>query len=161
MGEFPRQMPVPLSTDHYSELEDTIKFFDLNDQTDSILICEKRQKLYIRLKDEINDDFISTLSFNPKAMKETHHGNLIKGVSITKISDKKGIDFVSRYFAPWNGIDEDPVNGSSHTNLTPYWANILGKDKLTSKMLSSRSGVLELVDQADKNTVLIGGNGTL
>ena len=66
--EFPRQMPVPLSTDHYSELEDTIKFFDLNDQTDSILICEKRQKLYIRLKDEINDDFISTLSFNPKAI---------------------------------------------------------------------------------------------
>jgi hypothetical protein len=79
--EFPRQMPVRLTEDHYSELENTIKFFDLNDQTDSILICEKRQKLYIRLKDEIKDEFISSLSFNPKAMKETHHGNLIKGVS--------------------------------------------------------------------------------
>jgi len=51
-------------------------------------------------------------------------------------------DFVSRFFAPQSGIDEDPVTGSSHTSLIPYWAGILGKNEMTALQLSRRGGFL-------------------
>jgi PhzF family phenazine biosynthesis protein len=64
-------------------------------------------------------------------------------------------DFVSRFFAPAMGINEDPVTGSAHTLLIPYWAQRLGKSRLLSHQISKRGGVLhcELVD----NRVRIGG----
>jgi len=51
-----------------------------------------------------------------------------------------GVDFVSRYFAPSYGIPEDPVTGSAHCALAPYWANRLGKSKLQARQLSKRGG---------------------
>ncbi len=54
----------------------------------------------------------------------------------------KDVDFVSRFFAPMCGINEDPVTGSAHTTLIPYWAKKLNKSKLTAKQLSRRRGVL-------------------
>jgi len=53
------------------------------------------------------------------------------------------IDFVSRFFAPKIGINEDPVTGSAHTMLIPYWANILKKNKLVAIQLSKRTGYLK------------------
>ena len=52
-------------------------------------------------------------------------------------------DFVSRFFAPQSGIDEDPVTGSAHTTLTPYWSKKLNKKVLTAKQLSKRGGDLK------------------
>lgn len=57
-------------------------------------------------------------------------------------SEGDGIDFVSRFFAPSVGIDEDPVTGSAHCVLVPYWAKRLKKDTLTARQLSSRGGTL-------------------
>ncbi|WP_190810542.1 PhzF family phenazine biosynthesis protein [Flagellimonas sp. S3867] len=54
----------------------------------------------------------------------------------------KEVDFVSRFFAPQCGIPEDPVTGSAHTTLTPYWAGVLDKTKMTAKQLSERGGDL-------------------
>ncbi|MBS1544629.1 MAG: PhzF family phenazine biosynthesis protein [Bacteroidetes bacterium] len=51
-------------------------------------------------------------------------------------------DFVSRFFAPQSGVNEDPVTGSAHTTLTPYWSRQLGKEELTAVQLSSRKGYL-------------------
>jgi predicted PhzF superfamily epimerase YddE/YHI9 len=53
-----------------------------------------------------------------------------------------GCDFVSRFFAPGVGIDEDPVTGSAHCVLTPYWAKALGKNALEARQISARGGVL-------------------
>lgn len=53
-------------------------------------------------------------------------------------------DFVSRFFAPWLGINEDPVTGSSQTVLFPYWENIVGKSEMRSRQLSRRGGELWL-----------------
>ena len=69
----------------------------------------------------------------------------------------RNVDFVSRYFSPWNGIDEDPVNGSSHTALVPLWAKKLGKNKLNAEMLSKRGGVLDLEFKPDDDRVMLGG----
>ncbi len=52
------------------------------------------------------------------------------------------VDFVSRFFAPQSGINEDPVTGSAHTTLTPYWAKSLGNNELTAMQLSERVGHL-------------------
>lgn len=52
------------------------------------------------------------------------------------------VDFVSRFFAPQCGIPEDPVTGSAHTTLTPYWSTQLNKTRLTAKQLSQRGGSL-------------------
>jgi PhzF family phenazine biosynthesis protein len=59
-------------------------------------------------------------------------------------------DFVSRFFAPNAGIDEDPVTGSSHTSLIPYWSERLGKKSLTARQLSRRGGELFLKDKGER-----------
>ncbi len=64
-------------------------------------------------------------------------------------------DFVSRYFAPSVGINEDPVTGSAHTYLTPYWAGKLGKEELFAYQASARGGELRL--RLDGERVLIAG----
>ena len=51
-------------------------------------------------------------------------------------SSGKDVDFVSRWFGPQTGVDEDPVTGSAHTLLTPFWAERLNKTKLKAKQLS-------------------------
>ena len=53
---------------------------------------------------------------------------------------ENGVDFVSRFFAPAQGIPEDPVTGSSHCTLTPYWAQRLGKSRLEARQISARGG---------------------
>ncbi|HET8546582.1 MAG TPA: PhzF family phenazine biosynthesis protein, partial [Bryobacteraceae bacterium] len=52
------------------------------------------------------------------------------------------VDFVSRFFAPARGVPEDPVTGSAHCTLVPYWAEVLGKTKLAARQLSKRGGEL-------------------
>ena len=63
-----------------------------------------------------------------------------RGVIVTAKGDE--VDFVSRFFAPQSGIDEDPVTGSAHTVLTPYWSKELGKTRLTAQQVSKRKGDL-------------------
>ncbi|HRG53797.1 MAG TPA: PhzF family phenazine biosynthesis protein [Bacteroidia bacterium] len=64
----------------------------------------------------------------------------VRGVIATAKGEKS--DFVSRFFAPQSGIDEDPATGSAHTTLTPYWADRLGKNELSAIQLSARKGYL-------------------
>jgi PhzF family phenazine biosynthesis protein len=61
-----------------------------------------------------------------------------------------GIDFVSRYFAPHAGIDEDPVTGSAHCTLVPYWSRRLGKTKLEAHQVSARGGRLWCEDRGER-----------
>lgn len=68
-------------------------------------------------------------------------------------------DFVSRYFCPELGI-EDPVTGSSHCSLIPFWAKRLGKNKMTAAQLSKRGGMLQC-ELLDEHTVKISGEATL
>ena len=63
-----------------------------------------------------------------------------RGVIVTAAG--RSADFVSRFFAPQSGIPEDPVTGSAHTTLTPYWAARLGRNELTAMQLSKRRGWL-------------------
>jgi predicted PhzF superfamily epimerase YddE/YHI9 len=83
-----------------------------------------------------NESEIRNIGFDLRAISQVD----ARGVMVTAEGDRS--DFVSRFFAPQAGIDEDPVTGSAHTTLTPYWSKRLGKDELTAEQLSSRGGVL-------------------
>lgn len=66
---------------------------------------------------------------------------------------RDGVDFVSRYFAPSHGIDEDWVTGSAHCVLTPYWAARLGKERLNARQISARGGELVCTLRGDRVTI--------
>lgn len=68
-----------------------------------------------------------------------------RGVAVTAAGgEADGVDFVSRYFAPQFGIDEDPVTGSLHCTLAPLWARKLGRNSLTARQVSARGGQLDI-----------------
>ncbi|NNJ87922.1 MAG: PhzF family phenazine biosynthesis protein [Eudoraea sp.] len=76
-----------------------------------------------------------------------------RGIIVT--APGKEVDFVSRFFAPQCGINEDPVTGSAHTSLTPYWSKKLSKTELLAKQLSQRGGTIRCTYLGDR--VLISG----
>jgi predicted PhzF superfamily epimerase YddE/YHI9 len=93
---------------------------------------DKRRRRHLRLRES-----------------ETAHG--------TSFPDFGRYDFISRYFSPWNGIEEDPVNGSSHTALVVYWAEQLGKGQLRAYQASMRGGEIELELRDDISRVVLQG----
>lgn len=78
-----------------------------------------------------------------------------RGVIVTSRSDIRQYDFISRFFAPAVGIDEDPVTGSAHCGLAPYWAKVLGKTIMTAFQASSRGGVV--IVKVEEGRVRLGG----
>jgi PhzF family phenazine biosynthesis protein len=79
----------------------------------------------------------------------------VRGVIVTARSASPERDFVSRFFAPAAGVDEDPVTGSAHCALAPYWAGKLGKDTLTGYQASTRGGTVLCSVKNDR--VVLGG----
>ena len=82
-----------------------------------------------------------------------------RGVIISAEANDKKIDFVSRFFAPTIGIDEDSVTGSTHALLAPYWGAVLNKKKLVAKQISKRGGELDC--EVLPNRIKIGGRAKL
>lgn len=74
----------------------------------------------------------------------------VRGVMVTARAETVGLDFVSRFFAPGSGIDEDPVTGSAHCCLGPYWAGKLGKTSFTAYQASPRGGLIRVSLQGDR-----------
>jgi PhzF family phenazine biosynthesis protein len=81
----------------------------------------------------------------------------IRGVIVTAKGDH--YDFVSRFFAPKIGVNEDPVTGSAHTILIPYWGKKLNKNELEAKQLSTRQGILKC--RTNKDRVYISGKAIM
>jgi PhzF family phenazine biosynthesis protein len=78
-----------------------------------------------------------------------------RGVIVTARAEGEGRDFVSRFFAPNAGVDEDPVTGSAHCVLAPYWARRLGRDDLAGYQASRRGGTVRVRAAGDR--VHLGG----
>ena len=76
-----------------------------------------------------------------------------RGVIVTSRSAQPKYDFVSRFFAPWAGIDEDPVTGSAHCCLGPHWEDRLGKAEMTAFQASARGGVVHVRMVGDRVTL--------
>jgi PhzF family phenazine biosynthesis protein len=80
----------------------------------------------------------------------------VRGVIVTSRSDDPHFDFVSRFFAPAAGVDEDPVTGSAHCCLGPYWSEQMGKTEMTAYQASSRGGIVRVRVKGER--VLLGGH---
>lgn len=93
-----------------------------------------------------NEDQVRSLQPDHSALRKVQ----VRGVMVTARASSSEFDFVSRFFAPGSGIDEDPVTGSSHTALTPYWSAKLGKKEMTACQASARGGVLKVVDLGER-----------
>ncbi|MCD7900156.1 MAG: PhzF family phenazine biosynthesis protein [Bacteroides sp.] len=100
-----------------------------------------------------NEEEIKTIKYDLEAISRLK----ARGVIISAKGNKT--DFVSRFFAPQSGINEDPVTGSAHTTLIPYWSEVLGKKELTAMQLSKRTGYLRCKNLG--NRVEISGECTL
>ncbi|MEQ1543643.1 PhzF family phenazine biosynthesis protein [Methyloglobulus sp.] len=96
-----------------------------------------------------NEEIIRAITPNQTLLSQLD----LRGVIIT--APGLEVDFVSRFFAPKYGIPEDPVTGSAHCMLAPYWAKKLGKDILTAKQLSKRGG--SITCEIKDNRVLLSG----
>jgi PhzF family phenazine biosynthesis protein len=79
----------------------------------------------------------------------------VRGVIVTSRSDTPEYDFISRFFAPGSGIDEDPVTGSAHACLGPFWQQRLGKTEFVAYQASARGGVVRV--RVDGDRVRLGG----
>ncbi len=79
----------------------------------------------------------------------------VRGIMVTSRATTPGYDFISRFFAPREGINEDPVTGSAHCTLGPFWSKRLGKEELVAYQASERGGVLRVRVAGDR--VYLGG----
>jgi PhzF family phenazine biosynthesis protein len=94
-----------------------------------------------------NEDEVKKCSPDFSLLKETGYKVIITAPGAN------GVDFVSRFFAPSAGIDEDPVTGSAHSQLIPFWAEKLDKKKMFARQLSHRGGELECKWWGDRVTM--------
>lgn len=95
-----------------------------------------------------NEDEILRLRPNMEKLKQLD----LRGIIVT--APGKEVDFVSRFFAPALGVDEDPVTGSAHCELTPYWAQKLNKNKFKARQLSLRGGFIRTELRGDRVLIL-------
>ncbi len=135
--DFPSRPPVTCETPR--ELEETLgnKPVEIWRSRDYLMVFDNEDEIR-----NMNPDLVRMLNWD------------CLGVIVT--APGKTVDFVSRFFAPRAGVNEDPVTGSSHSTLIPYWAKRLKKTELHAVQLSSRGGELFCQDAGDR--VKIGGN---
>lgn len=103
----------------------------------------------------IFDDAETVRSLSPDQEKLSKLNSFAVAVTAPGTGDDADVDFVSRFFAPLLGIPEDPVTGSAHSSLTPFWAERLSKTTLRARQVSERVGELQVELRGDR--VLIGG----
>lgn len=131
-------------------------------------VCEVRyspelKKLLVRLDDSCTSKQLKQFTPSPARMLQFDSKGQVKGVIVTLRGTQSGemakYDFLSRYFSPWYGIPEDPVTGSAHAVLGPYWASILGKNDLLARQTSARGGDLYIrISSSDPKRLLVGGH---
>jgi PhzF family phenazine biosynthesis protein len=115
-------------------------------------ISKRTRSLLIHLRDERS---LVHLQPDFERMTSIQTRENIKGVIVTS-KGHPPYDFVSRFFAPWVGINEDPVTGAAHTVLGPYWSNILQKKEMLAYQASSRGGELGVRIPSQDRVELVG-----
>lgn len=137
----------PPSQEDPEEFRDIIKAAVGNHPVQDVYLSPSTKKLLVQLPDSCDRSVLTSLKVDPAALLSSERSGRVKGVILTmkgSPDSQPGYDFYSRYFAPWNGIPEDPVTGSAHTVLGSYWSKKLGKKKMLAYQCSSRGGELEL-----------------
>lgn len=136
--DFPSRMPVESSLPVEISKALNIQPKEILKSRDYVLVYETEDDIK---NIQINRQFFDQINLNPGGVIVTAKG--------------KNCDFVSRYFTPQSTILEDPVTGSAHCSLIPFWANRLGKNTLSAMQISERMGELNCINK--ENRVIISG----
>jgi len=147
--DFPRNDPKPVAP-----IPGVLDGLGVDDPL-AFQYSDTNQKLVVELGSE---EQVRSVSPDFKALLSVENTLGWRGVVVTSRSGE--YDFVSRYFAPWMGVDEDPVTGSAHTVLGPYWAGKLGKTGMRAYQASSRGGVIH-VELSGGRVNLVGSSVTV
>jgi PhzF family phenazine biosynthesis protein len=137
---FPSNPPEPIEPP-----EELLKALGITEYK-NIANSKPAGKLLIQLE---NENAVKNVRPDFELMKSLPIYEGIIGIIITS-EGKPPIDFISRFFAPWVGVNEDPVTGSAHTVLTPYWSKVLGKQEMTAYQASERGGKLVVQLHGDR-----------
>ncbi|XP_064601111.1 phenazine biosynthesis-like domain-containing protein 1 [Liolophura sinensis] len=137
--------------------EDFLELFKYIVDEDKVLAVEyssTTKKLLLRLHDNVSREFLENLKVDTQQLMKCQLTTEVRGVIVTVIGSAhkeiKAYDFISRYFAPWNGIPEDPVTGSAHTVLASYWSIVLNKTEMCAHQCSPRGGDLRIRLRGDR-----------
>jgi len=117
-----------------------------------VQFAERGRDIMVRVSSEAT---VRGLQPDIRGMIVATRGMDVNGAMVTA-EGAPPYDFVSRFFAPWLGVDEDPVTGAAHTVLTPYWSKELGKREMRAYQASKRGGELLVVDAGDGRVNLVG-----
>jgi PhzF family phenazine biosynthesis protein len=147
---FPSNDPKPISPP-----QDLLEAMGIS-ESEGVVLAKNAKKLLVHLK---NEESVTDLQPDFEKMMQVTTEEDIIGVIATS-SGSPPYDFVSRFFAPWVGINEDPVTGAAHTVLAPYWSNLLNKKKMQAFQASERGGKL-MVRLAPDNRVDLIGNAVV
>ncbi|NLY46244.1 MAG: PhzF family phenazine biosynthesis protein [Tissierella sp.] len=145
---------IDMALDEYEDInitDDLLAAIGIDKYIDA-KVGKTTRKVIIRVD---NEEQILDLNPDFSQMKSLEFTEDIKGVAITTNNTNK-YDFLSRYFNPWAGINEDPVTGSVHTVLAKYWADILNKNEFIAYQASNRGGKLNLKIKDEERLEVIG-----
>ncbi|ASW43945.1 phenazine biosynthesis protein PhzF [Clostridium isatidis] len=121
-----------------------------------IIIGEKTKKAVIEVESK---EKIIKLRPDFEKLKLLNSDNSIKGIGVT-CRDGEKYDFISRYFNPWGGVNEDPVTGALHSLLASYWSSILNKREMIAYQASNRGGEI-LIELLEKDRVKLSGDSVI
>lgn len=145
--DFPSDEPSEVSGKDYNSLLEAMEITTYK----NLILGKKTKKLVIHVE---NPETVLEINPNYEKMKSLQISS-IKGVGITAKSDENW-DFISRYFNPWAGVNEDSVTGSVHTLLATYWSKLLNKRELKAFQASKRSGEIVLKLKENSRVDMIG-----
>ena len=115
-----------------------LREYGLDDLVQESFRCKRSKKLMVRFSDQRG---VHDIAPNFPELLQAEEAFGTRGLIVTAKGDRP-YDFISRFFAPSMGINEDPVTGAAHTVLTPYWSAMLGKKRLNAYQASNRGGEL-------------------
>ena len=146
--DFPAQIAVPADPP-----PGLLPALGLDDPAKARAICRNRFDYLVELESE---EAVREAAPDFTALRRVEaRGIIVTAPASGGITAGEGFDFVSRFFAPAVGVDEDPVTGSAHCALAPYWADRLGKREMTGHQVSARGGVVRVRLNGDR--VILGG----
>lgn len=145
--DFPADIPIEIDPP-----QELIRATGVTD-FENVAYGRRTENLLIHLDDEKD---VRSLKPNFELMKSLGNSEeKVEGVIVTSLG-RAPFDFVSRYFAPWVGINEDPVTGVAHTVLAPYWSKILKKKEMLAYQVSRRGGELTVRVKSSDRVELVG-----
>lgn len=127
----------PTYPQDFHEVEGLIKMAIGNTLVQDTRYSPDTRNLLVRLSDSYDRSFLETLKVNMENLPQIENTGKVQGLILTLKGEAGGqtqaFDFYSRYFAPWVGVAEDPVTGSTHTILGSYWSQVLGKQEMRGR----------------------------